>query len=99
MNLWLVQLSCAALSAIYHKGSLDATVFRTASVSARAQDSDDVLNYFPPQEAAMIREEAELCEMSVNAMLADFAKLGYKTAMDEFAKTNPIPTNILGRKA
>ena len=47
----------------------------------------------------MIREEAELCEMSVNAMLADFAKLGYKTAMDEFAKTNPIPTNILGRKA
>ena len=62
-------------------------------------ESDAVLNYFPPAEAAMIREEAELCEMSVNAMLADFAKLGYKTAMDEFAKTNPIPTNILGRKA
>ena len=63
------------------------------------EQSDDVLNYFPPQEAAMIREEADLCNMSVNAMLADFAKLGYKTAMDEFAKTNPIPTNILGREA
>ena len=55
-------------------------------------ESDEVLNYFPPQEAAMIREEADLCNMSVNAMVADFAKLGYKTAMDEFAKTNPIPS-------
>ncbi|MCC6586780.1 MAG: hypothetical protein IT168_08825 [Bryobacterales bacterium] len=57
-----------------------------------AAPSDDILTYFPPSEAAMIREEADLCNMSVNAMVADFAKLGYKTAMDEFAKTNPIPS-------
>ena len=31
-------------------------------------ESEDILNHFPPHEAAMIREEAELCEMSVNAM-------------------------------
>ncbi len=66
-------------------------------MSARAQESGDILDHFPPQEAAMIREEAALCDLSVNAMVADFAKLGYKTAMAEFEKTNPIPTNILGR--
>ena len=52
-------------------------------------ESDDILNHFPPQEAAMIREEAALCDMSVNAMVADFARLGYKTAMDEFVKNEP----------
>ena len=52
-------------------------------------ESDEVLNYFPPSEAAMIREEAELCEMSVNAMVADFAKVGYKTCMDAFLKNEP----------
>ena len=30
----------------------------------------------------------------VNAMVADFAKLGYKTAMDEFNKTNPISSTL-----
>ncbi|MCC6590530.1 MAG: hypothetical protein IT168_27810 [Bryobacterales bacterium] len=47
------------------------------SEQSGAQESEDILKYYSPDEAAEIREEAQTLGVSVNLLISSFAKHGY----------------------